>query len=261
MGAWPIAGFLGLDALGLWLAFRDFVPFGARLRGPSGDAARTVARQVSPRGAPREWRFNPHGCASTAPNTRNSASKLRSVSHGPQRSRFAKLSGPDQKAEVAARPVPALARAPGAAGPVVETGGGAGGRAGSLGAREEDHAPARRHRNPAAARPSDDYERVRAAIEYMTRRSRRAARGRGDRRPCRPVRLAFPSSVQALGRPDAQGFPAGGHHRSCPQPAARQRQRADADLRGRPVGPGRLHDLFVAHEAMTPGDYRRGGEA
>jgi AraC family transcriptional regulator, regulatory protein of adaptative response / methylated-DNA-[protein]-cysteine methyltransferase len=25
-------------------------------------------------------------------------------------------------------------------------------------------------------------------------------------------------------------------------------------------GPGRLHDLFVAHEAMTPGDYRRRGE-
>jgi len=25
-------------------------------------------------------------------------------------------------------------------------------------------------------------------------------------------------------------------------------------------GPGRLHDLFVSHEAMTPGDYRRRGE-
>jgi AraC family transcriptional regulator of adaptative response/methylated-DNA-[protein]-cysteine methyltransferase len=25
-------------------------------------------------------------------------------------------------------------------------------------------------------------------------------------------------------------------------------------------GPGRLHDLFVTHEAMTPGDYRRRGE-
>ncbi|MCG8560035.1 MAG: bifunctional helix-turn-helix domain-containing protein/methylated-DNA--[protein]-cysteine S-methyltransferase [Hyphomicrobiales bacterium] len=25
-------------------------------------------------------------------------------------------------------------------------------------------------------------------------------------------------------------------------------------------GPGRLHDLFVDHEAMTPGDYKRGGE-
>ena len=25
-------------------------------------------------------------------------------------------------------------------------------------------------------------------------------------------------------------------------------------------GPSRLHDLFVAHEAMTPGDFRRGGE-
>jgi AraC family transcriptional regulator, regulatory protein of adaptative response / methylated-DNA-[protein]-cysteine methyltransferase len=25
-------------------------------------------------------------------------------------------------------------------------------------------------------------------------------------------------------------------------------------------GPGRLHDLFVTHEAMTPGDFRRGGE-
>src|SRR5436190_4329281 len=25
-------------------------------------------------------------------------------------------------------------------------------------------------------------------------------------------------------------------------------------------GPGRLHDLFVTHEAMTPGDYKTGGE-
>jgi len=25
-------------------------------------------------------------------------------------------------------------------------------------------------------------------------------------------------------------------------------------------GPGRLHDLFIDHEAMTPGDYKRGGE-
>ena len=25
-------------------------------------------------------------------------------------------------------------------------------------------------------------------------------------------------------------------------------------------GPGRLHDLFVTHEAMTPGDYKRKGE-
>ena len=24
-------------------------------------------------------------------------------------------------------------------------------------------------------------------------------------------------------------------------------------------GPGRLHDLFVTYEAMTPGDYKRGG--
>ncbi len=45
---------------------------------------------------------------------------------------------------------------------------------------------------------------------------------------------------------------------------ARERLRASASVLDAAYdvglsGPGRLHDLFVAHEAMTPGDYRRDG--
>ncbi len=34
----------------------------------------------------------------------------------------------------------------------------------------------------------------------------------------------------------------------------------DASLEAGLSGPGRLHDLFVAHEAVTPGEFKRGGE-
>ena len=33
----------------------------------------------------------------------------------------------------------------------------------------------------------------------------------------------------------------------------------DAALELRPSGPGRLHDLFVTHEAMSPGEWKNGG--
>ena len=39
----------------------------------------------------------------------------------------------------------------------------------------------------------------------------------------------------------------------------RDRQRARRRARGRPFGPGRLHDLFVTHEAMSPGEWKNGG--
>jgi uncharacterized membrane protein len=59
MGAWPIAGFLGLDVVIVWIAFR--------LNYRSGRAYEEVAvwphdlrvRQVSPAGRVAEYRFNP----------------------------------------------------------------------------------------------------------------------------------------------------------------------------------------------------------
>ena len=41
--------------------------------------------------------------------------------------------------------------------------------------------------------------------------------------------------------------------------AARFRQRARRRAGVRAVGPGRLHDLFVTHEAMSPGEWKAGG--
>jgi AraC family transcriptional regulator of adaptative response/methylated-DNA-[protein]-cysteine methyltransferase len=44
-----------------------------------------------------------------------------------------------------------------------------------------------------------------------------------------------------------------------PRAAARFRQRARRRARLGLSGPGRLHDLFVTHEAMSPGEWKNGG--
>ena len=80
--------------------------------------------------------------------------------------------------------------------------------------------------------------------------------GRGSGRDTdRPAEAVHP-----LGRPVAEGLPAGGD-------ADHARKLLDG---GMPLletsyevgmsGPGRLHDLFVTHEAMSPGDYKTRGE-
>ena len=65
----------------------------------------------------------------------------------------------------------------------------------------------------------------------------RPAVDRGDRRPCRSVGVALPARVQALGRADAEGLPAGADDRSGARAVARFGERARRRLRRRPVGP------------------------
>ena len=72
------------------------------------------------------------------------------------------------------------------------------------------------------------------------------------------ARLAAP--VHPLGRPVAEGLRPGADPRSCPLAARRFGLGLDATYEVGLSGPGRLHDLFVTHEAMTPGDYKARGE-
>ena len=69
------------------------------------------------------------------------------------------------------------------------------------------------------------------------------------------------SSVPPLGRAHPEGLPAGAH----PRPRARAAARTPPACSMPPTrsacpGPGRLHDLFVTHEAMSPGEWKSGGE-
>ena len=59
MGAWPVTGFMGLDALALYVAFR--LSFRAARAYETLDMTplELVFAQVSSRGQRREWRFNP----------------------------------------------------------------------------------------------------------------------------------------------------------------------------------------------------------
>jgi uncharacterized membrane protein len=59
-GAWPVSGFLGLDVLLLYLAFRWNYRQGRRAEFIRLDMSGLTVRRVDPDGRAREWRFEPY---------------------------------------------------------------------------------------------------------------------------------------------------------------------------------------------------------
>ena len=59
-GAWPVAGFLGIDLLLLYLAFRLARTRARRREHIRIDASGLLVRRVEPDGVTREWRFEPY---------------------------------------------------------------------------------------------------------------------------------------------------------------------------------------------------------
>jgi uncharacterized membrane protein len=59
-GAWPVAGFLGLDLLLLYIAFRVARTRARRREHIRLDDSGLVVRHVAADGATREWRFEPY---------------------------------------------------------------------------------------------------------------------------------------------------------------------------------------------------------
>ena len=59
MGFWPVAGFFGLDFLGLYIAFRVSYRQGEAFELVELTPIRLLFRKVSPRGDVQDWQFNP----------------------------------------------------------------------------------------------------------------------------------------------------------------------------------------------------------
>jgi len=59
MGFWPVAGFFGLDFLGLYLAFHVSYRRGEAFELLELTPVRLLLRKVTHRGEAREWHFNP----------------------------------------------------------------------------------------------------------------------------------------------------------------------------------------------------------
>jgi uncharacterized membrane protein len=81
-GAWPVTGFLGLDVLLLYLAFRWNYRAGRCAELIRLDRDGLCVRQVRPNGATREWRFEPHWVRVTIDDPPRHDSQLVLSSHG-----------------------------------------------------------------------------------------------------------------------------------------------------------------------------------
>ena len=81
-GAWPVTGFLGLDVLLLYLAFRWNYRQGSRAEFIRLDAAGLVVRRVDPEGRAREWRFDANWVRITVEDPPHPGSHLILSSHG-----------------------------------------------------------------------------------------------------------------------------------------------------------------------------------
>jgi len=81
-GAWPVSGFLGLDVLLLYLAFRWNYRAGRCAELVRLDRDGLCVRQVRPNGATREWRFEPHWVRVTIDDPPRHDSQLVLSSHG-----------------------------------------------------------------------------------------------------------------------------------------------------------------------------------
>ncbi|HEY0292545.1 MAG TPA: DUF2244 domain-containing protein [Hansschlegelia sp.] len=59
LGAWPVLGFLGLDVLALWIAFRLSFAQARACEQVALTYVELLVRKITPRGRIAEWRFNP----------------------------------------------------------------------------------------------------------------------------------------------------------------------------------------------------------
>jgi uncharacterized membrane protein len=101
IGAWPIAGFMGLDVAIFYLAFRANFRAARAYEDVTLTPVELQVAKVSARGARAEWRFNPVWVRlEREEHEAYGTSRLALVSRG-RRVEIAGFLGPDQKAEFA----------------------------------------------------------------------------------------------------------------------------------------------------------------
>jgi uncharacterized membrane protein len=81
-GAWPVSGFLGLDLVLLYLAFRHARRAGLRRELIRLDGEGLRVRRIEPDGASAEWRFEPHWVRVHMDDPPRRDSRLTLASHG-----------------------------------------------------------------------------------------------------------------------------------------------------------------------------------
>ena len=111
MGAWPVAGFMGLDVLAVYFAFRASFRSARAYEDVRVTTMELLLAKVSPRGVRAEWRFNPSWVRlERETHEEFGTQRLDLVSRG-RRVEVAGFLGPDAKAGFADRLSRALAEA------------------------------------------------------------------------------------------------------------------------------------------------------
>lgn len=110
-GAWPVAGFMGLDILLFYLAFRANFRAARAYEDVQVTPLELQIAKVSPRGVRAEWRFHPSWVRlHKEEHEEFGVQRLELVSRG-QSIEVGKFLGPDEKAKFAASLSQALAEA------------------------------------------------------------------------------------------------------------------------------------------------------
>lgn len=111
IGAWPVFGFLGLDVLLIYWAFRINYRAARAYEEVTVTTSELTVRKVSPRGSVREWTLNPLWVRlERVAHEEFGIERLFLVSHG-RRVSIAACLGPDEKASFAGALSTALSEA------------------------------------------------------------------------------------------------------------------------------------------------------
>ena len=100
IGAWPVPGFLGLDVLLIYAAFRVNYRAARRYETVRLDAAGLTVRAVDPKGTARTWTFDPYWVRVTVDELETGSNRVVLSSHG----RYLNVGGfltPDERSEFA----------------------------------------------------------------------------------------------------------------------------------------------------------------
>lgn len=113
LGAWPVAGFLGLDVAILYLAFRANVRAARAYEDVLVTPLELMLAKVTPAGARSEWRFHPAWVRLDRQEHEEFGLQRLSLHSRGRSVEVARFLGPDEKASFASRLARALSRARG----------------------------------------------------------------------------------------------------------------------------------------------------